>query len=66
IVGLGVIKSFGLWPMVSEIEVWEQKQIKRAIETGVGRGREGLKLITGQGDKAFTDLMQKVRSITGL
>ncbi|HZX36063.1 MAG TPA: DUF362 domain-containing protein [Thermodesulfobacteriota bacterium] len=66
IVGLGVIKSFGLWPMVSEIEVWEQKQIKRAIETGVGRGREGLKLVTGQGDKEFIELMRKVRSVTGL
>lgn len=66
IAGLGVIKSFGLWPMVTVIEVWEQKQIKRAIETGVGRGREGLKLVTGQGDKEFIGLMRKVRELTGL
>src|SRR3972149_689050 len=28
IVGLGIIKSFGNWKMVTEKEVWEQRQIK--------------------------------------
>ncbi|MEE9614998.1 MAG: DUF362 domain-containing protein [Thermodesulfobacteriota bacterium] len=66
IVGLGVIKSFGKWPKVVDKDVWAQKQIKRAIELGVGRGREEISMITGEGDESFTGLMEKVRAETGL
>lgn len=66
IVGLGVIKSFGKWPMVTGKGVWDQKQIKRAVELGVGRSKEGIRLLTSKGDEGFRELMREVRKITGL
>ncbi len=46
IIGLSVIKSYGLWPPVVEKDVWEQDQIKRAMELGLGRGRDGVKIVS--------------------
>lgn len=66
IVGLGIIKSFGKWKMVTEKDVWEQRQIKRAIELGIGRGKDNIKFISGSGDKKFRELMERVRKETGL
>lgn len=66
ITGLGVIKSFGKWEMVSEKDVWEQKQIKTALALGIGRGKEDIILRTGAGDEKFEALMEKVRKHTGL
>src|SRR3989344_3797975 len=66
IVGLGIIKSFGNWKMVTEKDVWEQRQIKRAVELGLGKGKGNIKLILGSGDKNFKELMEKVRRETGL
>jgi len=65
IVGLGIIKSFGKWKMVIEKDVWEQRQIKRAVELGLGKGKGNIKLILGSGDKNFKELMEKVRRETG-
>lgn len=64
--GLAVIKSFGLWEMVTEKDVWEQRQIKTAVGLNAGRSKDGLRLITGEGDGRFNDLMSKVREGTGL
>ncbi len=64
--GLGIIKSFGKWGMVTDKDIWDQKQIKRAIEIGAGSKKEDIKLITGSGGKVFQDLMEKVRGYTGL
>lgn len=36
LVGLGIVKSFGEWRRVTDIRLWEQRQIKRAIELGLG------------------------------
>jgi len=66
IIGLGIIKSFGNWKMVTEKDVWEQRQIKRAVELGLGKGKGNIKLILGSGDKNFKELMEKVRKETGL
>lgn len=66
VVGLGIIKSFGRWAPVTEKNVWEQKQIKRAVSLGIGRGPEGIRLVTGGGDGVFTELMEKVRWYAGL
>ncbi len=64
VTGLGVIKSFGKWPMVVEKDVWEQKQIKRALDLrlGVGKGQIELrdKGIKGH-NKDFKDLVQKIK-----
>lgn len=64
--GLGIIKSFGRWPMVTEKDVWEQRQIRRAIELGVGDKKENMKLLTGKGSEEFKKLMAKVRGHTGI
>lgn len=66
-IGLGIIKSFGKWPMVTEKDIWEQRQIKRAIELGVGAKKENLKLVVGEGSGEFKRLMERVRGyILGL
>lgn len=66
IIGLGIIKSFGKWEMVTDKDVWEQKQIKTALSLGIGKDRGGISLLTSEGDERFTGLMKKVKEITGL
>ena len=66
VVGLGIIKSFGRWPMVTEKDVWEQRQIKRALELEVGNKKDNLKLIVGKGSEEFKRLMERVRGHTGI
>lgn len=64
VAGLGVIKSFGRWPMVIDKGIWEQRQIKRALEVGlgVGKGQVELKDLALKGhNKDFRDLVQKVK-----
>ena len=65
-VGLGVIKSFGLWDMVTAKDVWDQRQIRTALEIGAGSPRERIRLVTGGGDGEFKALMERVRGETGL
>lgn len=65
-VGLGIIKSFGMWALVTEKDVWEQRQIKRALEASAGNKKENIKLIVGTGDNQFYGLMEKVSVFTGL
>ncbi len=66
VVGLGIIKSYGRWEPVTAKDVWEQKQIATAVKIGVGRGKDGIRLVTGDGDEKFKELMGKVRENTGL
>jgi uncharacterized protein (DUF362 family) len=66
IVGLGVIKSFGRWPMVTEKDVWAQRQIKSAVTLGVGSKKGDIRLVTGKGDEGFEELMGNVRRYTAL
>ncbi|MBI5599660.1 MAG: DUF362 domain-containing protein [Deltaproteobacteria bacterium] len=66
VAGLGVIKSFGKWAPVTGKDVWDQSQIKRAVELGVGRGREGMSLAVGTGGAGFAGLMEKVRAYARL
>lgn len=66
IVGLGIIKSFRRWGMVKDKDVWEQRQIKRALELGIGSGKSDIILRAGEGNQQFQELMKKVREHTGL
>jgi uncharacterized protein (DUF362 family) len=66
IVGLGVIKAFGKWERVTEKDVWDQKQIRTAIELGVGKGKGETELLTTEGDSNFNQLIKKVKEGTGL
>lgn len=46
-VAVALIRSFGAWPKLTEQGVWEQRQIKRAIELGLGVGGQGrVELVT--------------------
>jgi uncharacterized protein (DUF362 family) len=66
VVGLGVIKAFGKWVLVTEKDVWDQKQIRRAIELGVGKGKGEIELLTGEWDSKFDHLIERVKERTGL
>jgi len=66
IVGLGIIKSFGRWGMVTGKDVREQRQIKRAIELNIGNKKNEIRLLIGSGDDTFQELMKRVRASTGL
>jgi uncharacterized protein (DUF362 family) len=66
VVGLGVIRSFGRWAPVTSKDVWQQRQIRHALALGLGRGKEEIELRAGSGDGRFRELMDKVRSATGL
>jgi uncharacterized protein (DUF362 family) len=64
VVGLGLIKSFGLWKGVADKSVWDQRQIKRAVEAGLGaKSGSEIELLTASLDKSrkFDDLMKAIR-----
>ena len=46
LVGLGVLKHYSELPQIKDVDVWEQRQIKRAIELGLGvKGEEEIDLL---------------------
>ncbi len=64
-VAVALIRTFGAWPRVTEQAVWEQRQIKRAIELGLGvHGPSQVELVTlslsGQ-DASFERLIETIR-----
>jgi len=65
-VGLGLIKSFGKWEPVASKDVWEQTQLKTAISLGIGKPREQMRLLAGEGDGKFSSLVERIRGQTGL
>lgn len=64
VIGLGVIKSFGKWDRVSERPVWDQKQVRRAVELGLGVGKgDELEIRAKElapDAEGFTEMMNKV------
>jgi uncharacterized protein (DUF362 family) len=40
VVGLGVLKHYSELPQIKEVDVWEQRQVKRALELGLGITKE--------------------------
>ncbi|MFN3477510.1 MAG: DUF362 domain-containing protein, partial [Candidatus Methylomirabilales bacterium] len=66
LVGLGLIKHFGRWEKVAKLKVWEQRQIRRAVEIGLGaRSPEELEIVSrslvGE-DPAFSGLVEAIRT----
>lgn len=65
-VGLALVKSFGLWDRVVSKSVWEQRQVVRALELGLGRGRGEIdivseSLVEGDGsDELMTKIFQNL------
>jgi len=68
-VGVALIRSFGAWPKVSGMSVWEQRQIKRAIELGLGIGGPAhLELVSQSiagSDAGFEKLVSTIRGDLG-
>ena len=64
-VGVALIRSFGAWPKVAGVSLWEQRQIKRAIELGLGiGGPEQLGLVSQSlagSDAGFEKLLSTIR-----
>jgi uncharacterized protein (DUF362 family) len=40
VIGLGILKHYSELPQIKEVDVWEQRQVKRAIELGLGITKE--------------------------
>ena len=68
VVGLCVIRSFGGWERLkNNMDVWEQRQIKRAIELRLGVSNPSeLKIVSKclDADKTdFDELMEKIHQV---
>ena len=67
VVGLSVIRSFGGWQRLKTMNIWEQRQIKRAIELHIGISNPSeLKILSkclGAGKTDFDKLMEKIRHV---
>ncbi len=64
-VAVAIIRTYGAWPKVTEQGIWEQRQIKRAIELGLGvSGPSGFDLVAQSvsgSNPAFDQLVAKIR-----
>lgn len=66
IVGLAIVKSFGEWERVSGIGVWEQRQIKRAIELDLGStSKDEIELFSKslKDDANFSHLIDSIKYV---
>lgn len=65
VVGLGVLKHYSELPQIKEVDVWEQRQVKRAMELGLGITKEseiGLEeMDLDPGLPGFKSMMKTVR-----
>jgi uncharacterized protein (DUF362 family) len=65
VVGLGVLKHYSELPQIKEVDVWEQRQVKRALELGLGITKEseiGLEeMDLDPGIPGFKSVMKTVR-----
>jgi len=67
VVGLSVIRSFGGWEQLNNMDVWEQRQIKRAIELHLGVSNPSeLKIVSkclGVDKSNFDELVEKIHHV---
>ena len=66
VIGLGIIKSFGRWKPLESISPWQMRQVRRAVEIGLGaRNKQEMELLTESldGTPAFENLMERVRAL---
>lgn len=68
IVGLSIIKSYGLWPNVVDSDVWEQPTIKRALELELGRDKEKIKILVESlaGETKQNELTEQIHGLSGI
>lgn len=63
VIGLGIIRTFGKWDQL-ERGIWEQAQIRRAIELGLGaHSKEDMEIVTASldGNPKFSELIEKAK-----
>lgn len=65
-VGLGILKTFGKWEAVAGKGVWEQRQLRRARELGLGRGAEEIRLKAAEGNSEFQNLLRHAAGHAGI
>jgi uncharacterized protein (DUF362 family) len=69
-VAVALLRSYESWPKVMDKGVWEQRQIRRAIELGLGaRGPNQVELVTASvagTDARFERLVERIRRDVGL
>ena len=69
-VAVALLRSYGKWAKVTDQGVWEQRQIRRAIELGLGaRGPEQVELVTasvGGSREPFDSLVERIRRDLGV
>lgn len=68
IVGLSVLKKFGLSDRINNIDVWNQTQIKKALELNIGSARSEINLVSHSfaGKEPLEKLLNDIRQISGL
>jgi len=70
VVVLGLIKAFGRWDAVTAKGVWDQVQVQRAIELGLGAsGPQEMQLVSedlGRGNRDFAGLVEAIKQHVGL
>jgi uncharacterized protein (DUF362 family) len=70
VVALAILRSFKQWPKIEGGPVWGQRQVKRAIELGLGVGTPGeVELVTATTSgrqEAFERLVEVIRQDVGL
>ena len=61
-VGLAILKHLGSNDVIMSTRIFEQEQIQRAVELGLGvSGPDQIELVTGDPEsRAFTDLLQPI------
>jgi uncharacterized protein (DUF362 family) len=69
-VAVALLRTYGVWDKVTDKRVWDQRQIRRAIELGLGvKGPDGMELVTesiGAGTDQFDQLAARIRRDVGL
>lgn len=70
VAGLALIKAFGKWEMVTSKGVWEQRQVVRAVQLGLGaQGPERVKLLSQSlkgDDPEFADIVHRMKHFMGI
>jgi uncharacterized protein (DUF362 family) len=69
VVGLAIIKSYGKWPRVVKRDVWQQRQVIRALDLGLGakKGRIALMYRALEGhNRDFAELVARVKEYVGV
>ena len=67
VIGLGVLKHYSQLPQIKEVGVWEQRQVKRAMELGLGiAGKDEIELLEEDmepGLPGFKSMMKTLREV---